>query len=123
MASQDLVAQPRPHYPTKGARRADLVVHLVGLSLAGVGAVVLLALAVAAGRISVVVGVAIYAAGLIAMLALSLAYNFARASRQPFLNRLDRSGIFLMIAGSYTPFTTESLHGAWAWGMTAGVWT
>jgi hemolysin III len=28
-----------------------------------------------------------------------------------------------MIAGSYTPFTTQRLHGEWAWGMTAAVWT
>jgi hemolysin III len=39
------------------------------------------------------------------------------------LRRLDHAGIFLMIAGSYTPFTTHNLTGAWAWGMTAAIWT
>ena len=39
------------------------------------------------------------------------------------LRRLDHAGIFLMIAGSYTPFTIHNLHGAWAWGMTAAVWS
>jgi hemolysin III len=39
------------------------------------------------------------------------------------LRRLDHAGIFLMIAGSYTPFTTQNLTGAWAWGMTIAVWT
>ena len=39
------------------------------------------------------------------------------------LRRLDHAGIFLMIAGSYTPFTTHNLTGAWAWGMTAAVWS
>ena len=39
------------------------------------------------------------------------------------LRRLDHAGIFLMIAGSYTPFTTHNLTGAWAWGMTVAVWS
>jgi hemolysin III len=69
------------------------------------------------------VGVSIYAAGVLAMLALSTAYNFARPQYRPILRRLDHAGIFLMIAGSYTPFTTQSLHGGWAWGMTAAVWS
>ncbi|MGH7022561.1 MAG: PAQR family membrane homeostasis protein TrhA, partial [Caulobacteraceae bacterium] len=34
----------------------------------------------------------------------------------------DHAAIFLMIAGSYTPFTTQSLTGVWAWGMTGAVW-
>lgn len=121
--STALAIPPRQHYPTPGARRADLVVHLIGLSLALVGGAILIALAVSAHRVSLVVGVSVYTAGAIAMLALSTAYNFARASRQPLLHRLDRAGIFLMIAGSYTPFTTQNLTGAWAWGMTAAVWT
>jgi hemolysin III len=70
-----------------------------------------------------VVGVSIYAAGLLAMLAFSTAYNFARPQHRPVLRRLDHAGIFLMIAASYTPFTTQSLTGGWAWGMTAAVWS
>ena len=115
--------RPQPHYPTLGAWTADLVVHVVGLTLALVGGVVLLALAVQARSISLTVGVAIYAAGLLAMLAFSTAYNFASAAHRPWLRRLDHAGIFLMIAGSYTPFTTQNLTGAWAWGMTAAVWS
>jgi hemolysin III len=114
--------KPRRHYPTPGAKCADLVVHIVGLALALVGGVVLLMLAILAGSISQVVGVAIYAAGIIAMLAFSTAYNFASDRHRPVLRRLDHAGIFLMIAGSYTPFTL-GLPGAWASGMTAAVWS
>jgi len=114
--------KPPRHYPTSAAKCADLVVHIVGLTLALVGGVVLLALAVRAGSITAVVGVAIYAAGLLAMLAFSTAYNFAKARYRPLLRRLDHAGIFLMIAGSYTPFTIHNLTGPWAWGMTAAVW-
>jgi hemolysin III len=115
-------ARPPRHYPTPAAKCADLVVHVVGLTLALVGGIVLLVLAVQMHSISRTVGVAIYAAGLLAMLGFSTAYNFARAEHRPLLRRLDHAGIFLMIAGSYTPFTTANLTGAWAWGMTAAVW-
>ena len=64
----------------------------------------------------------IYAGGLVLMLAFSLAYNFSHEGWRPILRRLDHSGIFLMIAGSYTPFTTYVLSGAWAWGMTIAIW-
>jgi hemolysin III len=115
--------KPPRHYPTAAAKCADLVVHIVGLTLALVGGIVLLALAVRAGSITRVVGVSIYAAGVLAMLAFSTAYNFAKARYRPLLRRLDHAGIFLMIAGSYTPFTIHNLRGAWAWGMTAAVWS
>jgi len=119
------VAKPFPprHYPTPAAKCADLVVHIVGLTLALVGGIVLLTLAVMAGSITAVVGVSIYAAGVLAMLAFSTAYNMASARYRPTLRRLDHAGIFLMIAGSYTPFTIHNLHGAWAWGMTIAVWS
>jgi hemolysin III len=111
------------HYPTPGARRADLIVHLTGLALALFGGGIALGLAVAHGMIGTVAAVSVYAVGLVSMLAFSTAYNFASERFQPFLRRLDHAGIFLMIAASYTPFTTHGLDGWWAWGMTGAVWT
>jgi hemolysin III len=124
-SAQSLAVPTKPprHYPTAAAKCADLVVHVVGLTLALVGGIVLLALAVRAGSITAVVGVSIYAAGLLAMLGFSTAYNFAKAAYRPTLRRLDHAGIFLMIAGSYTPFTLHNLKGGWAWGMTTAVWS
>lgn len=110
------------HYPTLWARRADLIVHLTGLTLALFGGGLALGLAVNHAMLGKVAAVSIYALGLIAMLAFSLAYNFAKPSWQPFLRRLDHAGIFLMIAASYTPFTTQALSGMWAIGMTSAVW-
>lgn len=112
---------PPRHYPTAGAKCADLVVHIMGLTLALVGGVLLLVLAVLNGAVSQVVGVSIYAAGVLAMLAFSTAYNFATPRHRPVLRRLDHAGIFLMIAGSYTPFTL-TLPAAWAVVMTTAVW-
>ncbi len=118
----DRIEHVVPHYPSPAARRADLVVHLVGLILACVGGAVIVPLASARGG-AALAAVAIYAVALVLMLSVSLAYNVATGARRALLRRLDHSGIFLMIAGSYTPFTTLALHGRWAWGMTAGVWS
>ena len=111
------------HYPSLGARYADLVVHIVGLALALFGGGLALGLAVSQGLLGQVAAVTVYAVGFIAMLAFSMAYNFAKPSWQPFLRRLDHAGIFLMIAASYTPFTTQALEGGWAWGMSIAVWS
>jgi hemolysin III len=98
-------------------------VHLSGLALALLGSGILLGLAFGLGALGQVAAVSVYSVALILMLALSTAYNFGKARWQPLLRRFDHAGIFIMIAGSYTPFTTQNLHGAWAWGMTAAVWT
>ncbi|RZI70684.1 MAG: hemolysin III family protein [Pseudomonas sp.] len=110
------------HYDNRQARLADLVVHQVGLALALVGGGMLLGLAIGFGHVGRLAAAAIYAGGLLTMLALSTAYNFASTRFQPLLRRFDHAGIFVMIAGSYTPFTTQHLSGAWAWGMTTAVW-
>ncbi|MBN9319815.1 MAG: hemolysin III family protein [Caulobacterales bacterium] len=113
---------PPRHYPTPAAKCADLVVHISGLVLALFGGGILLGLGVSRGSLGMVAAVSIYAAGLVAMLGLSTAYNFGKPQWRPLLRRFDHAGIFLMIAGSYTPFTTQSLTGAWSIAMTATVW-
>jgi len=119
MAATDV---SKAHYPTARAKCADLIVHLTGLAFALFGGGVLLGLSVARGDLGLVLAVSVYAAGMLAMLGFSTAYNFARPKWRPLLRRLDHAGIFLMIAGSYTPFTTHNLSGAWAWAMTGAVW-
>lgn len=110
------------HYPTAGARIADLCIHLSGLGLALFGVGLLLGLALERNSPERIAAVAIYAIGVLAMLALSTAYNFAKPAWQPVLRRFDQAGVFLMIAGSYTPFTTQILRGAWGLTMTCAVW-
>jgi hemolysin III len=110
------------HYPTPAAKCADLVVHIVGLTFALFGGGVLIGLAFGRGSPWQVASVSVYVTGFVAMLALSTAYNFAKARWRPLLRRFDHAGIFLMIAASYTPFTTLRLQGGWAIGMTTAVW-
>ena len=110
------------HYPSDASLRADAIVHAVGLGFAVIGGAALLALAWVTGSAGQAAAVLVYVAGFVAMLALSAAYNFSRLRWRPLLRRLDHAAIFVMIAGSYTPFTTQRLHGGWAIGMTAAVW-
>lgn len=111
------------HYETHGERQADLWVHIVGLALAAVGGVVLAILSAVHSGIGTTVATAIYAICLIAMLSASTVYNLTRPCRaRPVLRRLDEAAIFLMIAGSYTPFTTQRFEGWWAIGFTLVVW-
>jgi hemolysin III len=80
---------------------------------------------IAAGRAdpAILYSCLIYAICLVAMLVSSASYHFALASpRRALLRRLDHAAIFLMIAGTYTPFTVGRLSGMWAIGMTAAVW-
>lgn len=112
----------RPHYPSPEARFADFFVHVLGISLAILGGVVLLWLGLQdpdPGKLAVV---SIYSVGAIAMFGFSTAYNFSRTRWQPFLRRLDHVGIFLMIAATFTPFTAYLLSGTWAWVLTATLW-
>jgi hemolysin III len=111
------------HYPNAWERAADRWIHYVALTAAGIGAAWLIERAVTSQRPGLVIAAGLYGVALICMLAFSAIYNLSHASRaRPFLRRLDEAGIFLMIAGSYTPFTTQRLTGAWAIGMTSLVW-
>lgn len=117
--AQDMIE----HYESRSERQADLWVHVVGLSLAAVGGVVLAVLAAVYSGIGTTVATAVYAVCLIAMLSASTVYNLTRPCRaRPVLRRLDEAAIFLMIAGSYTPFTTQRFEGGWAVGFTLVVW-
>lgn len=111
------------HYPNRAERRADFWVHAVGIAAAAVGSLVLFVFALQRGGVSMAAATAIYAICLLAMLVASTVYNLRKpCKRRRLLRRLDEAAIFLLIAGSYTPFTTQRFEGVWAWGMTAVVW-
>lgn len=113
-----------PHYPSRAERVADFWVHAVGLGLAAAGGLVLVVAALTRGGVGQASATAIYAVCLIAMLGASALYNLRKpCPKRRLLRRLDEAAIFLMIAGSYTPFTTQRFDGGWAEGMTALVWS
>lgn len=101
---------------------ADGCVHVVGLVAGLAGAVTLMALA-SAHSPQRIAAVGVYAGGLLAMLGASAAYNLAYATRfRAFLRRCDHSAIFLMIAGTYTPFTLTFIGGWLGLAATGLIW-
>jgi len=107
-----------------GELAADRIIHTIGNFAGVVGSVMLVGIAAGVAERPIFLASLVYSICLLTMLGCSAAYNLAvSASRRGFLRQLDHAAIFLMIAGTYTPFTTCRLHGVWAIGMTAAVWT
>lgn len=113
---------PLPQYSVR-EEFASSFIHAIGLLLSVGGLALLLVVAVRGGDASHVASVAIYGATLILLYAASTAYHgIAHAGAKPLLRQLDHAAIFLLIAGTYTPFTLISLRGAWGWSLFAIVW-
>ncbi|MEP3427375.1 MAG: hemolysin III family protein [Roseibium sp.] len=103
---------------------ADGAVHVVGISL-GMAAATILAITLwNAGDIPRQVSVMIYAACLLNLLICSALYNmFDKDNKTGILRRLDHAGIFLMIAGTYTPLAAMII-GGWTGGiLLAVIWS
>lgn len=107
-------------------RREELinsVTHGVGIALGIAGTVVLVVLAAMYGTAWHIVGCSVYGATLILMFLASTLYHSFHAPRvKHVLNILDHSAIYLLIAGTYTPFTLNNLRGAWGWALFGIVW-
>ena len=99
--------------PTASAERlADGVVQSVNVVLAAAGCVVLAVLGSAYADPWRLAALTAYGVGLLAMVGTSALYAWARGSRHHSLYRhLDHAAIFLMIAGTYTPFIVTEVHG------------
>ncbi len=103
---------------------ADIVVHAVGLALAIAGCVLLVVTAANSGSVKLTAALLIYSVGLLSMLICSTICNANTNQRLARLfGHFDLSGIFLMIAGSYTPFMLAKLSGPYAWTLLGLVWT
>lgn len=110
-------------YYTEAEELANRVTHGFGALLSLVGLVLLIVAASSTGDPWRIVSVSIYGAVLTIFYVISTLYHSVRAPRVRYLFRiLDHSGIYLVIAGSYTPFTLVSLRGAWGWSLFGTVW-
>jgi hemolysin III len=96
--------------------------HLLGVALAVVGSVVLITLAARLGDPWKIVSFSIYGAMLIALYGTSTLYHSVRGRAKDVLRKFDHCAIYLLIAGSYTPFALVSLRGAWGWSLFGTVW-
>jgi hemolysin III len=118
-------AAPDLRFPsyTAAEAAADRVVHLVGLPAAIAATAWLIASTGPAATVKQTATLLTYGFGLIGMLAASAAYNFARPGRaKALLRRIDHAMIFVMIAGSYTPFALNALRSRLGIPLCAAVW-
>ena len=96
--------------------------HLVGALLACAGAVWLLVLASLDGELRKIIGVAIYGLTLVLLYSISTLYHSVQGRAKVLMRKLDHLSIYLLIAGSYTPFCLVTLEGPWGWTLFGIVW-
>ncbi len=102
--------------------RFNSISHLLGAALAATGTVVLIVLAARLGDPWKIVSVSIYGTMLLALYISSTLYHSLRGRAKDVLRKFDHCAIYLLIAGSYTPFMLVSLRGAWGWSLFGAVW-
>jgi len=113
----------RDRTPSLGEEIANSVSHGVGLLAAVAAAPVLVLSAVRHGGTAPIVGASVFAAAMVLLYLTSTLYHALPRNRaKRVFQVLDHSAIFLMIAGTYTPFTLGVLRGAWGWTLFGLVW-
>ncbi len=100
----------------------NAMTHLIGALLALVGAILLIILSVMGGDSWKVVSVSIYGTTLVLLYSISTLYHSLRGRAKCILQKLDHQSIYLLIAGSYTPFCLVTLRGPWGWLLFGVVW-
>lgn len=103
---------------------AHALTHGVGAIAAIVGLVFMLIWAVSYGDTFHIVSASIYGASLILLyLASTLYHAFPWPRVKAFFQQMDHAAIYVLIAGTYTPFALVNLRGAWGWTLLAVVWS
>ena len=102
--------------------RFNSYTHLVGTLLAAAGAATLITLAATKGDAMRIVSFSVYGAALFLLYFLSTLYHSVRGRAKIVFRKLDHVAIYLMIAGTYTPFALVTLHGAWGWTLFGTIW-
>jgi hemolysin III len=112
-----------PRTYSRSEKLADAVIHGIGGAMAIAACVTLTILVIPDAGWVGIVSVAIYLGGLAAMLGASALYNFTPEGRwKSRFRRLDHSAIFVMIAGTYTPFSLVAIGGDWGLALFLFVW-
>ena len=102
---------------------ANAITHGVGLVFSILGFVLLLVLALMHGGRWQIAGCAVYGATLVSLYAASTLYHSVPSPRlKRALLRFDHCAIYLLIAGTYTPFLLVNLRGPWGWSLFGVIW-
>ncbi len=112
---------PHHHF---GDELASSVIHGIGIVLSVAGLAVLVAFAALHGNALTVVACAVFGTSLVLLYTASTLYHSVSVvAAKPALRALDHIAIYVLIAGTYTPFTLIALRGAWGWSLFVAVWT
>ncbi|TAL55513.1 hemolysin III family protein [Pandoraea sp.] len=103
--------------------RFNSITHLVGAALSIAGLCALVTIGALDHDAYKVVSFSVYGAMLCVLYAISTLYHSVRGPRlKTILQKCDHSAIYLLIAGSYTPFTLVTLRGPWGWSLFGVSW-
>lgn len=103
---------------------ANSISHGLGLLLAIAAVPVLVLSAMRVGSVRFLIGVSVFGATMILLyLASTLYHSLTHEAAKYWCRLLDHTAIFLLIAGTYTPFALGVLRGPWGWSLLAAVWT
>lgn len=113
--------QERPQ--SLGEEIANSVSHGIGLLAALVAFPVLVIAALQRGDVAGIVGASVFATTVVLLYLASMLFHALPGSRaKRIFQVLDHAAIYLLIAGTYTPFTLGVLRGAWGWTLFGLVW-
>ncbi|OIR04266.1 hemolysin-III related [mine drainage metagenome] len=117
---------PSPSAKREQSRSEEIAnssIHGIGFIAALVGTPVLIEHALRYGELGYIVGTSVFAASMILLyLASTLYHALQRPGLKGFFHQIDHLMIYLLIAGTYTPFTLGVLHGAWGWTLFGIIW-
>lgn len=103
---------------------ANSITHGIGCALSIAGLAVLVALAAVHGTARHVVACSIYGSTLVLLyLASTLYHSIWHEKTKRVFEIIDHSAIYLLIAGTYTPFTLIALNGGWGWSIFGVIWS
>ena len=102
--------------------RFNSISHLIGAVAALVGLVVVVVIAAEQGDPWKMVSFSIYGATLLLLYTISTLYHSLRGRAKQIFRKLDHLSIYLLIAGTYTPFTLVTLRGVWGWTLFGIIW-
>ena len=107
-----------------GEEIANSVSHGVGLLLALAGFAVLVIATLRRGDVTEIVGATVFGTAMVLLYSTSMLFHsFPHSRTKRVFQVLDHSAIYLLIAGTYTPFTLGVLHGTWGWILFGLVWS
>ena len=102
--------------------KLNSITHMLGAVVALAGLVVLVVAASLQGDVWRIVSFSIYGTSLFLLYLFSTLYHSTKGPLKSLYKKLDHIGIYLLIAGSYTPFVLVSLNGAWGWSLFGVIW-